>query len=151
MEAKRSQKYALFIVSLLTYIMVFSAYVTLYNPKGNFKSGEIMRGCLPLFYLSALSGSLFVIGFCKIANRIKIINWLGRNSLIIMCVHFPLTQWLNTYVSKTSYYIHGGVFVKVIISISVVSLCLVFGALCAVMCKRYIPQLTGYKRNFKNI
>lgn len=151
MGNKGSHKYALFFVSLLTYVIAFFAYFSLYNPKGNFKMGEIMQPCLPLFYLSALGGSFAVISLCKIVDRIKIINWLGCNSLIIMCVHFPLAQWLNTYVSQTSYYLHGGAFIKVIMSISIVSLCLCFGALCAFVCKRYIPKLAGYKRNFLNI
>lgn len=150
-ETGRSHKCLAFVFSLLIFAVAFSAYYVNFHPRGTFKMGEIMKPCLSLFYLSALGGSLAVISLCQILKKIRIVNWLGQNSLVIMCVHFPLAQWLNTYVSQTIYYIHGGVFIKVIMSISIVSLCLAFGASCAVMCKRYIPKLTGYYRNFKNI
>ncbi len=150
LEAGLLKKYMLFIASLLLFIFAFSAYYAFFTPSGTFKMGEIMQPCLPLFYLSAIGGSFAVIGFCRIVNKVRIVNWLGRNSLVIMCVHFPLVQWLNTNVSKTSYYT-GGALIKVLISISIVSVSLCFGAICVIICKKCIPNLTGYKRNFKTL
>lgn len=150
-DTSTSKKYLLFFVSLLIYSIAFSLYYVTFHTQGNFKMGEIMRPCPPLFYLSAIGGSFAVIGLCRIVNRVRIVNWLGRNSLVIMCVHFPLAQWLNTYVSQTSQYLHGGLITKMCISITIVSLCLGFGAICAIFCSRFIPTLTSYERNFKTI
>ena len=148
-QSKRFQKYVLFVTSLLLFVFAFSVYFAFFRPNGNFKMGEIMQPCLPLFYLSALGGSFAVIGLSLIVNKVRILNWLGRNSLVIMCVHFPLAQWLNICMSQTTYYVRGGAFIKGCISISIVSLCLCFGAICVAICKKCIPTLTGYKRNFK--
>lgn len=41
---------------------------------------------VPLIVLS-LSGSLFVLGLSKVINSSKILEYLGKNSLVIYCVH----------------------------------------------------------------
>lgn len=140
-----------FVTAILVYCLSLYLYLTYFHAKGSFGSGEIQKPSLFCFYIAAFSGSFVVIYFCRIIGRISVVNWLGRNSLIIMCVHFPLAQWLNVYVSRTELYIEGGILAKGCISISIVTICLCFGAMSAIIFKRYLPSFTGYKRNFKNI
>lgn len=146
-----NKNWLLFTVTLVIYSITLGVDIKIYDATGSFANGKIIESSPSLFYVAAIAGSFSVIAVSRLLDKVRIINWLGRNSLVIMCVHFPLVQWLNERVSKTQLYKTGGLVEKSIIGLSIVSIGLSFGALCAVMCKRYIPQLTGYKRNFKNI
>ena len=44
-------------------------------------------GNILLFYLGAVLGSLFVVSVSRIIKRISIINYIGKNSLIIFSLH----------------------------------------------------------------
>ena len=138
------------IAAVSVYVICFLCYYVGFSPKETFKNGEIMSPCLSLFYMCALSGSFAVIALCIIVGKIRVLGWLGRNSLVIMCVHFPLFQWLNSYVAQTSYYLNGGVAAKFCISIFIVTVGLCFGSGCAVLCKHFVPKYTGYKKNFES-
>lgn len=47
-------------------------------------------GDIILFYAGAIIGSMALIGLCNIIKRCRIIEYFGRNSLIIMATHKPL-------------------------------------------------------------
>ena len=143
-----NKNWLLFTVTLVIYSITLGVDIKIYDATGSFANGKIIESSPSLFYVAAIAGSFSVIAVSRLLYKVRIINWLGRNSLVIMCVHFPLVQWLNEWVSKTQLYKTGGLVEKSIIGLSIVSIGLSFGALCAVVCKRYIPQLTGYKRNF---
>lgn len=42
---------------------------------------------IPLFVLVALSGSLFFLKICSMINSVKVLEFFGRNSLAIYCLH----------------------------------------------------------------
>ena len=66
-----------------------------------------------LFFLPALGGSLLVIYFSRYLQNKRYTSWLaylGKNSLLIMCVHMPLIPLSNTLTLpalKVIYYLIG--------------------------------------------
>lgn len=66
-----------------------------------------------LFFLPALGGSLLVIYFSRYLQDKQYTSWLaylGKNSLLIMCVHMPLislSNWLTLPALKVIYYFMG--------------------------------------------
>lgn len=77
-------------------------------------------GDMMSFYGGAISGSIALIGLCNIVKRCKIIEYFGRNSLIVMATHKPLpvlyySLKLVTYIDIISYRsVAGRVFVALI-------------------------------------
>lgn len=100
---------------------------------------------LPLALLTSFGGIGLVLSISKLINRIPLINFLGANSLVIMCVHFPLMGRLNHLcfycftAGNVTYmpYKLGLVLLSYIIT-------LIFSIICVQLCKRYLPRLTGY-------
>lgn len=68
-----------------------------------------------LFFLPALGGSLLVIYFSRYLQDKRYTSWLaylGRNSLLVMCVHMPLIPLSNLLalpVLKVIYYLIGNI------------------------------------------
>lgn len=66
-----------------------------------------------LFFLPALGGSLLVIYFSRYLQNKRYTSWLaylGKNSLLIMCLHVPLmflSNWLTLPALKVFYYLMG--------------------------------------------
>lgn len=58
-----------------------------------------------LFWLNVVTGSLFMIQVGFYLSRVKLISkilsYLGKNSLIIMALHWPLMQWLTFLLNFT--------------------------------------------------
>lgn len=116
-----------------------------YKICGIFKTGEICNYSFVLFYATSLCGILATIYLCKIVNNIKIINWLGCNSIVIMCTHFPFVEWLNKQLSTTAYYISYGITGKIGLGLLAYTLTFLFCIPFIYVCKRCIPQFTGYE------
>lgn len=88
--------------------LFFGVYYVIYSPTGHFKTGQICDGNYLLFLLSAIFGSLAVVYVGKLLHRSATLKWLGKNSLVIMAVHFPFAQWWNSMIAKTEMYQMGG-------------------------------------------
>lgn len=74
------------LICLLGVFLLFGAYMSyMYMPAG--------WGCI-LFYVTALTGIYVVFVFCKWARTWEngIFQYLGRASLIIMCIHEPIKR-----------------------------------------------------------
>jgi len=56
---------------------------------------ENSYGNIFLFYISAFCAILFTAVILKKIGRIGIINYLGMNSLIILCIHYPILQYVE--------------------------------------------------------
>lgn len=67
----------------------------------------------------------------------------GGNSLIVLCVHFPVIEQLNIIASKTFLYTFN--VGKVILMVMIVSIIMLWSFLCVKICNKYIPQWTGFK------
>lgn len=96
-----------FTVALISYCLGI-----LLNIHTNIVFLEIDRSYI-LFFLPALGGSLLVIYFSRYLQDKQYTSWLaylGKNSLLIMCVHMPLislSNWLTLPVLKVIYYFMG--------------------------------------------
>lgn len=66
-----------------------------------------------IFWLNAVSGSLLITQVAYFLSKNKVISamltYLGKNSLIIMAIHWPLMQWLTYMISFTGLtnYLHS--------------------------------------------
>lgn len=97
-----------------------------------------------LFYITSVSAILFTLLMSKWINSLKFINYLGVNSLIILCVHFPLIERLNIFVSKTTLY-NSGINGKIICGLMIYIIVIIFSLICIFLSKKYFPKLTGYQ------
>lgn len=61
-----------------------------YNVLGNYT----------FFYIAALTGSLLIILLAKACTRSRILQYLGKNSMIILSLHFPLKLWVMRLTSQ---------------------------------------------------
>jgi fucose 4-O-acetylase-like acetyltransferase len=103
----------------------------------------------PLFFITSLSGIFVVLTLAKIFQRVLIFNCLGRNSLVILCVHFPFIQYCNVFVSKLDMY-NSGLYGKLFIGIGVYVVTLLFSVVCIEFCKKFLPKFSGYNSVFIN-
>lgn len=110
---------------------------------------RIYKYSYPLFFITSLSGIFVVLAFAKIFSKIPILNYLGKNSLVILCVHFPFIQYCNVFVSKLEMY-NSGLKGKLFIGIGVYIVTLIFSAVCIEFCKKLLPKFSGYNSIFIN-
>lgn len=133
--------FAIFVIwLLLTYVSIFKMGAT-----GTFGLGSICEYNIIMFYATAIAGSLLVIYLSKVFVNLPLINWLGKNSLLIMCMHFPFLQYWNPFVSSLPFYTEGGMINKAMIALSSYVAAIAFSCLFIPLCKRFVPHLTGYK------
>jgi fucose 4-O-acetylase-like acetyltransferase len=119
--------------------------------EGNlFFSAKVYSHNYLLFYATSLSAifSVFIISM-KMKNLLPI-NWLGKHSLIILCVHFPFIQRLNVLISQTSLYTDMGIGGRVLAGLIVYAIIIAICIPSIFLCKRCIPILTGYKSYFSD-
>lgn len=133
------------IASIIIYLFFLYYSLTNYNVTGKFVSGEIQRYNYLLFNVTAIGGILSVIMFSVLVKKIPLLNWMGRNSLVILCVHFPLAEWLNVQIAQSSLYIDGGLLQKLLLGFLSYTIIIGFSSIMIYICKKYIPLLTGYK------
>lgn len=127
------------IFALLCYISVFRM-----GANGNFLNGDICKYCFPMFYVTSLSGIFLIIYFSKVCSRIALFKWLGQNSLVIMCVHYPFVQWWNQFLSSLSYFSDGILAHKIILAFISYLVIVLFCVPFIFLCKKWIPKLSGY-------
>lgn len=127
----------------MAYIFALRYVMTHYDINGtNFINGSLFLISPIEPWVLSIAGVLFVLYWCRIVGRLNVLNWMGKNSLVIMCVHFPIIERLNTLCATLPLY-----------DTTVGKLCLAAGeyiivigisCLLVVVCKKYIPQCCGY-------
>jgi len=101
-----------------------------------------------LFWFTCLSAIFVVLIVSMLIKKMQPLNWLGKHSLIILCVHFPFIQRLNQFIASTSLYSGMGIHGKVFAGLIVYSITIAISVFFIIVCRRYIPALTGYKWYF---
>jgi fucose 4-O-acetylase-like acetyltransferase len=86
--------------SLCVFIFLYFIFIVGTRLNGTVDIFQRQLGYWPLFWLNGLSGSLLVILISQyISKKDDMINrfgqWLGKNSLLILIVHWPIIQWLT--------------------------------------------------------
>lgn len=91
----------------------------------------------------SFAGILATVFVSQLIGRQRGLEWLGRNSLVIMCVHFPFAQVLNVKISQMAWY--NSITGKVLFGLIEYAVVTGISVVLAILCKRYIPRITGYK------
>lgn len=147
-ELNSKHSIRLLLIALFLYFAGLIASLIYFNTTGcSFVNGKVYTYCLPLFLTCAFSGIFATLFLSKIIGKIPSINWLGSNSLVVLCVHFPVIERLNTLSSKITppYYMFANqFFMRCVIAIIIYSITFSFACLMIHLCKKYIPKLTGY-------
>ena len=135
------------IFAVMSVLYAVLCYVSIFKlgAKGGFLYGDILQYNIVLFYLTSMSGILAVIFLCKISIIIKPLIWLGKNSLVIMCVHYPFLQWWNPLVSSWDYYANGDYINKALVALLSYIVAIAFSIPFVIISKRLFPHVTGYK------
>lgn len=140
---------ALIISMVAVWVFMSCLYVSgrYYNVIGlNFHSGSIFAYNIWLPWLLAISGSVSVLYISKLIKSVKLLNWMGMNSLVIMCVHFPLIERLNTVCASLALY--QSTMGKMTLALTSYAITISFSCLMVYVCKRIFPSVTGYSRTF---
>ncbi len=87
-----------------------------------------------LFYLSVLALTLFLILVGRLIDRLPTVDFLGRNTLIVLGIHFPVILLLEKYV-------HNDLTVLVLTTLAMFPL--------IPPLNRWLPRLTGRKPLFR--
>ena len=87
-----------FIVGLI--LLFVNVLTTIINPRVDMH--HFIFGNILLYYIENISGILFILFFCKkIENlRIKSLEYMGKNSIIIQCTHGLLGNIIIAFVIK---------------------------------------------------
>ena len=146
-EQKRTPALIISMVAVLVFMSCLYVSVRYNNVTGlNFNSGSIFTYNTWLPWLLAISGSISVLYVSKLIKSIRPLNWMGINSLVIMCVHFPLIERLNTFCTSLTLY-HSTIG-KMILALTSYVITISFSCLMVYVCKRLFPSVTGYSRTF---
>lgn len=130
------------VLSVILFLLVF-IYLYRKGLQGSFVHLTIYRQHYILVVLCSLAGILATIFISQLIGRQSWLEWLGRNSLAIMCVHFPFAQILNVMISHMVWY--NTIAGKVILGLIEYAVVTGISVVLAILCKRYIPRVTGYK------
>ena len=87
-------------------------------------------------YLTVVSGMaivVFILLVCKLVNQILVINWIGRNSLVLLCTHHLVYRPIKYFLIHFGYDYPLLLFVLTII----VEIPIIF------IINRYFPVLAG--------
>lgn len=143
---KQKNKYIVIylLLALIIYVCGFLYSITTYDTKSMiFVKGTLYSYNIILFWITSVSGIISILFTCLIIHKIFILNWLGKNSLIILCVHFLLIEHLNIICSNASYY--NTIYGKICLAAGTYIIVAAFCSLSIFICRKYIPCLTGYK------
>lgn len=103
-----------------------------------------------LYYIAAISGTLFLYLICK---KIKHCNWLsflGKNSLIIMCIHDPLKRIIIKIVSVVSKISTDTIRNSILGSLLCLSIILLISVIAIYIINNYMPFIIGKQKIEKN-
>lgn len=146
-EQKKTMTLKISTVAVFVFMSALYISIKSYNVTGlNFHSGSIFTYNIWLPWLLAISGSISVLYVSKLIKSMKPLNWMGINSLVIMCVHFPLIERLNMVCASLTLY--QSTIGKMILALTSYVITISFSCLMVYVCKRTFPQLTGYSRTF---
>ena len=146
-EQKRTPALIISMVAVFVFMSCLYVSVRYNNVTGlNFHSGSIFTYNTWLPWLLAISGSISVLYVSKLIKSIRPLNWMGINSLVIMCVHFPLIERLNMVCASLTLY--QSTIGKMILALTSYVITISFSCLMVYVCKRLFPSVTGYSRTF---
>lgn len=145
----KKQICAFAVITILGYLGLFGYVYTTYHPTGSYVSLDIFSENYVLVFICSIIGTLATIGIAKLVDENRVLSWLGRNSLMLMCVHFPFAQTLNVWISNLD--IYNTVSGKAMLAIWEYVVVFMISIGITMVCRKHIPALTGYKPFISNI
>lgn len=139
-------RYAQLIAAACLYVLGLFLSIKYYDVSGaSYVNTKGYLYNMPLSIITALSGVLFVLTLSNLISRVRFVNWMGRNSLVILCVHFPVMERLNyvCFYFFTDLHVEYMPYKLILVVLSYV-LTILFSIVAVQFCKRYIPKLSGY-------
>lgn len=143
-----NQLISLLIISLTIFSVLFCYLYKFRHITGAFFNLSIYSDDYFFVVICSLAGIASTIFLSKFIKHSRWLCWMGRNSLVIMCVHFPVAQCLNVYIASSGFY--DSLTLRSFAAVSEYIIVTCFSCICAILCKRFIPQLTGYKSLIKD-
>lgn len=138
-------KKGIFPIALFLVVYALGVYFSLHVysiSKAHFLDLKIFTYNIPISLITSISGLMACLLVCTLIKRIKFVNWLGQNSMIVMSIHFPLIERLNVLCAGSALY--DSVSTRLAIALLSYLATLVFCSVMIQLCNRYIPKLTGY-------
>lgn len=139
-------KYLLFFVVVIFYgvLLLFSHKYGM--DKGLYLDGSIFIANPVLAPILAVFGSSLILCISYLLEEVRFLSsiflWLGKNSLVIMAVHFPFIQITNMLIASSEIY-HTFVG-KVLMGILEFLLIMLISVGIVYVCKRRLSCVTGY-------
>lgn len=99
-------------------------------------------------YLTALIGSMATISLCSLLDSTKIskpLMFLGKNSLLVMCLHEPLKRIVIKIISVTTKMETDILRHDIYMSIAVLLIIIIFLLPCIFAVNRWLPWAVGGK------
>lgn len=102
-------------LSLIAGVIIFTLNLSFYAKNGDVDNHFLTVSNMLLYYVCAFLGSMAIILICKGFDSIKPIDFLGRNSLIIMATHLQcyilyagilIAIAIDVYVTRAKSYIY---------------------------------------------
>lgn len=78
------------IIGLLLPVFIIAAYLNYYYSGASVDLFSCRIGSITLFFLAAVSGTILIIPTAKFFSGIKLLNYIGSNSLLYYCLQFLL-------------------------------------------------------------
>jgi acyltransferase len=131
-------------ICLLPFLQIYLIHLnTIYSHSHRVNMYSNTLGNYFIFYICALIGIMHIIVLSLKINKINILNWFGKNSLIILAIHFPITnQVIKIYPLLPSFlndYAKGAIAACITMAI-----CFPF----ILFFKHYLPKLSGFQSTF---
>ena len=126
-------------------LVVFIAGYKYFCPSINMLNNEVSP--FYLFYGFAIIGSLLVLYIANLLTRTErlcgVFCWIGRNSLVIMCVHEPLKRIVLFILSKTLFLPIETMRENLLFSVMATIVVVLFCAPFVIFINRYCPIILG--------
>lgn len=123
-------RWAAMIICLCIYVPC-----TLFNTRVDTASNVV--GNFALFYPAAFAAIIFCAIICRMIDKIGFVNFIGRNSLVILIFHMPIIQ-LILYLAGT----YMTFAMLLLLPVAVVILCVPV----IYFINRFVPELIGLER-----
>lgn len=145
---EKVKKYLLNII-IVGICMILTIIVSQINHGMNMFEGNYNNYFL--MYLCAIAGTLMVYLISKIISQNKILEFLGRNSLIIMCIHEPIKRIVIEVIHRISN-IQVDILRMNAIFIILITICIILVMLPIILViNKFFPLLIGKNSNiYKN-
>lgn len=85
-------------IIFLLFINVITCFI-----NGRIELWELRLNNIILYFISSITGTMFIIYTCKKIKNNKLLEYIGSNSLIIMCTHQIIIELISEIISIKEY------------------------------------------------